>query len=97
MPPTAEVGEWLNDISHKDTPLPRLTEERTAIDGRPSLRVRYRHVDYTERETLFIVDSSRTFTISFSGEVPGRIEEDPFYAVHRQIVSTFAFTSGNER
>ena len=91
VPRGSDVEEWLSDISRRVNLNRHITDERTAVDGRPALRVRYQHIDGTQGESLFIVDSPRTFYISFTRA--WREEDDEFYTVHRQIVSTFTFTN----
>jgi hypothetical protein len=77
------VDHWLNDVKATANLSPRISEERTVVDGAPALRVITGSAD-SKFGNIYAIHGASTFYISFD-------QRTPAYALCRRIISTFRF------
>jgi hypothetical protein len=84
-PNNISLDSWFADIEATANLNRRISEQRFILNGLSALRVRYLNPAMRiEMEEIYVLSGSHTFSISFSGDTPGRKLENlrnyPFYA-----------------
>jgi uncharacterized pyridoxamine 5'-phosphate oxidase family protein len=88
-PPTTNIDAWFNELKKTANLNPQINEERLTLNNLPALKVRYRNPDGTVMEEVYVVFSSKTFEVSFSGGRSEAIEKLTNYAIYLRMLSTF--------
>jgi hypothetical protein len=73
-PNNISLDSWFRDIEAKANLNLRIREQRFTLNGLPAARARYRNdaAGGIEMEEVYILSGSRTFSISFDSDRPGK-------------------------
>lgn len=99
-PANTSVDAWFSQVASSANQNPIASQERFVFNGLPAVKVRYDHREdgtLKQMEDIYVVSGAHTFSISFGGEAPGRVEQQPNYAVYERMVETFTAGAAGSR
>jgi hypothetical protein len=86
----SSLDAWFAQVETSANLNPEKSRLRFSLNGMPALKVRYLNAaSGTEMEEVYVVSGSRTFSIGFSSDRRGPLENLPNFAVYKTMVESF--------